>query len=55
MNDTVNLEDIFCAIFVIIKPEFIIKVCNTGLIMLGFDKQFVFNIFTWWFEGKLFR
>ena len=43
MNDTVDFEDIFCTLEVVIKPEFPFRVCNTDCNMPGFDKQFIFN------------
>ena len=39
------LKITFCTILVIIKPDFSFKFYNTGCIMPGFDKQFIFNSF----------
>ena len=49
------LKITFCKILVVIKPKNPFKVYNTDCIMPGFDKQFIFNKFSWLFKVKLFR
>ena len=56
MNDTVNFQDnFFVQFYLLSNHNFPFKVYTTDCIMPGFDKQFIFNNFTLWFKGKLFR